>query len=193
MEPLTTQAHRFVREALRPGDVVVDATAGNGHDTLFLAEIVGPKGRVYSCDIQPLAVARTAERLHVAGHNNVTLWEMSHVELTNRLPGELRGELGAVMWNLGYLPGGDKSITTQRETTLLAVADLLDWLRPGGVCSILAYPGHPAGRAETDGISHWLQHLDASRFSNNSPAITPHPSPVHFQITRRQTGVVLPP
>lgn len=164
MEPLTAQAHRLVRSALNRGDVAIDATAGNGHDTLFLAHEVGPFGHVYACDIQPQAIANTCTRLQQEGVKQVTVFEGSHVELSSRLPTELRGKIGAVMFNLGYLPGGDKGLTTQRETTLAALGDLLTWLRPGGVLTVMVYPGHAAGGPEAEAVEDWCRQLHGPHF-----------------------------
>lgn len=148
----TEIAHEAVRKVLQPGEIAIDATAGNGHDTRFLAETVGPTGRVFAFDIQENALKATAERLAAAGLGNATLLHRNHADLADAIPASLHGRIGAAMFNLGYLPGGDKSITTQVESTVRAVAAGLRVLRSGGVLLILVYPGHPDGRVELDAL-----------------------------------------
>src|SRR5262245_8571181 len=104
MTPRATElAQADVRGAVRPGE---SAVAGNGHDTRFLAELVGPAGRVFAFEVQPAAVARTEALLAEAGLTNVTLLLRDHADLAAVAP----GTVGAVMFNLGYLPGGDKAV-----------------------------------------------------------------------------------
>lgn len=144
LRPLSI-AHDWVRSAVRPGGRVADATAGNGRDTLFLAELVGEEGMVYAFDIQPGAVdatrraAETAELL-----DRVALHACSHARLPEFVP---RG-LEAVMFNLGYLPGGDRNITTTIEETLPALDAAFELLGPGGIMTVMCYPGHDGGRDE---------------------------------------------
>lgn len=159
MRPLTEQCHDLLRGRLQPGDVAVDATAGNGHDTLFLASCVGPEGHVYAFDIQQDALDRTAERLKRNGLTNVSLIRTDHAHLTRHVPAEHHGRLAAVVFNLGYLPGGDKSITTRTESTLTAIDAALAFLAPTGIVTVLAYPGHAEGRAESVALIDHLQRL----------------------------------
>src|SRR5688572_12496052 len=141
MPQLTELARAAVRSALGPGETAIDATAGNGHDTLFLAESVGPGGRVFAFDVQPTALERTAERLAAAGVRNVALLCRDHAGLADVLPGDCRGRVGAVMFNLGYLPGGDKAVATRPGSSVPAIAAALGLLRPGGVLTAVAYAG----------------------------------------------------
>src|SRR5262249_55582618 len=102
---MTSQAQNWVGKWLGAGDIVIDATAGNGHDTAFLAKKVGPSGQVFGLDIQQLALDRTADRLAAAKLSNVVLVNGSHEELAQRIPIEFHGRIAAVMFNLGFLPG----------------------------------------------------------------------------------------
>lgn len=149
---LTELAHRLVRSRLRPGDCAVDATAGNGRDTAFLAQTVGPTGRVIAIDIQEVAVQRTNSRLQSTGLKNVSVVHGDHSDLANFLPPEVRGCVGAIMFNLGYLPGGDHSVITRPGSTIAALRTALKELRSGGIVTVVAYPGHGGGAAEVAAV-----------------------------------------
>ena len=165
---LTERAHEIVSAVVSTGDVVIDATAGNGHDTCFLAQLVGSDGVVFAFDVQPTALARTAERLEQHGLSAARLCESDHAALQSVIPGELQGLIAAVMFNLGYLPGGDKSVITRRESTLAALNASLTVLRSGGVVTILAYPGHPGGDSETDAVTEFVAELNEKEFEMNT-------------------------
>lgn len=165
---LTDVAHDNVRRVATEGDIVVDATAGNGHDTCFLAGLVGSDGSVFSIDVQPAALERTSHRLQQQGQSNVTMVRQNHSQLSAIVPGHLHGRVAAVMFNLGYLPGGDKSIITTEDSTIPAILAAFDILRPGGVVTILVYPGHPGGSDESEAVANLLQSLEADRFKVNT-------------------------
>lgn len=151
--------------ALEAGALAVDATLGNGRDTCFLAERVGETGRVFGFDAQPEAVARTRRRLEAAGlAGRVTLFERGHEAMRAALPPEAVGRVRAVTFNLGYLPGGDKSCITRPETTIPALSAARDVLAPGGVLTVVVYAGHPGGAEESDAVAAWAEALDQRRF-----------------------------
>ncbi len=159
---LVKLAHQAIKEKLRPGDFAIDATLGNGLDTVFLAEQVGPLGRVYGFDIQRTAVEAVA--LKLANWGCLTLIRASHAEMDKRIPAEDHGNIRACMFNLGYLPGGDKRIITQAESTLTALAMASRILADNGVLTILAYPGHPGGELEALQVKNWCEQLDKQQF-----------------------------
>lgn len=135
----------------------LDATAGNGHDTLKLAEKVGPKGRVWAFDVQADAIAASAERLLSAGfEDRVELICADHAEWPLRLPEDVKGRLDLAVFNLGFLPGSASGRTTLSDSTLKALAPLADWLRPGGLLTVLCYPGHAEGAEETVAVKGWI-------------------------------------
>lgn len=162
-------AHEFVGEVLRQGDLAVDLTAGNGHDTLMLAEAVGPSGQVIAFDVQQPAVERTAERLASAGidcrcidaparprpHDRVTLVRADHAELSGCLPRPPR----AVIANLGYLPGGKKTIATRPETTRAALEAALEALEAGGRLAVVVYVAHGGAAAEAEAVDALFSEL----------------------------------
>ncbi len=162
--PLTDQAQQAIRSVLTLGETAIDATAGNGHDTLFLANTVGPTGTVFAFDIQEFAIANTARRLNGLNFRNVTLLNRDHGELSSALPQSLLGRVGAVMFNLGYLPGGDKGVATNSQTTQRAIVQAVDFLRPGGLLTILAYTGHDGGEAEANAVSCVLDGFPEGEF-----------------------------
>lgn len=155
---LTTVAHRLIRDHLHSGDTAIDATAGNGNDTKCLSEIVGPNGQVYAFDIQALAIDRAKKRLGETT-NNVSLINDSHARMAKYLAPRLHGKIAVVTFNLGYLPGGDETVTTQAHSSCEAIASAVDFLKPGGICLILCYPGHPGGAEEMQEVVALLTEL----------------------------------
>lgn len=157
-----TWAQLLLADRLRPGDVVVDATAGNGHDTLFLCRQVLPGGHVLAFDVQASAIASTRQRLldHGVAESDFTLVHAGHETLGEHLPEGARGQVAGVMFNLGYLPGSDKAVITRTPTTLAAVAQALEQLRPGGLMTVAVYPGHAGGAEEAQALSNWAASLD---------------------------------
>ena len=147
---------------LSEGDSAVDATMGNGHDTEALCRLVGPSGRVYAFDIQPQAVENTRLRLLEAGlADRASLFCLGHEHLAEAVHGPVR----AVMFNLGWLPGGDHGITTLLPTTLSAVEQALSLLLPGGVLVLCAYPGHPEGAREKESLISFFSSLPPQRYN----------------------------
>lgn len=150
-----------------PWPVAVDGTAGNGHDTLFLARLVGARGLVHAFDVQPRALARTAERLAAQGlEERVALHGRGHEELAAVLAsqGAWPSRITAAMFNLGFLPGSDRSVTTRSETTLTALEALLPLVVPGGIVSLHVYAGHPGGADEAAALDRRLAELDWNRW-----------------------------
>lgn len=162
---LTERAHELIQLILTAGDVAIDATVGNGHDTLFLAQAVGEKGKVYGFDIQQDALDATYQRLQkFQVENRVSLFHAGHEVIPILLPENIKGNVKAVMFNLGYLPGGDKTRTTQISTTLSALEAALPLLTTGGRITILAYTGHPGGTEETSAVKEWTNQLPGDLF-----------------------------
>jgi tRNA1(Val) A37 N6-methylase TrmN6 len=162
---LINTAHELIRDILHPGDIAIDATVGNGHDTLFLAEQVGPSGQVYGFDIQQAAIDSTLDKFRQARlSDSLTLIHASHADMGDKIPADLHSNISAIMFNLGYLPGGDKSVITLTDSTLTALTVAARILAVNGIITLLAYPGHPGGDMETDQVKNWCEQLDTQQF-----------------------------
>ena len=157
---LTKLAHSIVRRAVRIGDTVMDATAGNGHDTVFLAACTGPSGHVHAIDIQPEAIQSTRTRLETESITHVTLHQDDHSQVLKSLLASSE-VAGAIMFNLGYLPGGNKQRTTSAATTTEAIAAGVSLLRAGGVMTVIAYRGHAGGQEEARAVADWSENNKA--------------------------------
>lgn len=152
---LTEVAHRFLDPALTPGCVALDATAGTGTDTAFLASRVGPTGRVHAFDIQHAALTRARQRITEAGLTDHVVWHATcHSYLCDHVGDD---RFAVAVFNLGWLPGGMKDIVTRPETTVAALAATASRLDPGARLSILAYRGHAGGLGEQAEVATWVE------------------------------------
>ena len=154
-------AHSLLRAHIREGDCVMDGTAGNGHDTLLLAQCVGEAGRVFAFDIQTAAIEATRARLTEHGLlPRATLIQDGHQHAAQYI----RQPLRAAVFNFGYLPHGDKNITTLPETSVAAVQAALNLLDKDGLLIAVVYHGHEAGKAEKAALLDYFAALPARRF-----------------------------
>ena len=145
------------------GGVYADFTMGNGHDTLYIKKKC-PKAEIYAFDIQQKALEATKERLESENcfDENIYLIRDSHGNFRKYMPEET--ELDGAVFNLGYLPGGDKSITTLTESTLICLKGALEILKAGGVIVVCVYPGHSEGTREGEKIFEFAENLDRKIF-----------------------------
>lgn len=153
----TVLAQAMLRPRICEGDLVIDATAGNGHDTLFLAECVGAKGKVMAFDVQEAALLSARARLLEAGYSE-------RVEFFHQPHGKIaafahEGTASVIMFNLGYLPGENHKITTVASETLVALEVATRTLKTGGVLSVICYPGHATGADEAEAVEAWMTRL----------------------------------
>jgi predicted methyltransferase len=154
---LTEKVHHILTNHLQEGDQAVDATAGNGYDTLFLAEQVGPSGEVIAIDIQDCAIQSTREKLESASLiDRVRLVSDDHALALRKLIESNREKVAGITFNLGYLPCSDKSIQTRTESTEGALAASIQLLRPGGYLCVTAYRGHNGGIAEAETVEAFM-------------------------------------
>lgn len=155
MAKITDIAHTFLEKHIKPGDTVVDATCGNGHDTLFLASLVGSNGIVHAYDIQEQAIINSKEL--TKDFNNIIFHQISHEFIDLE-------KIDAVIFNLGYLPSGDKSITTLETSTKNAILNLIDKFENNKKMMILivVYPGHSEGIKESIWLDEYLMNMDSS-------------------------------
>ena len=167
---LTKLAKEQLSKFLQPGDSAIDATVGNGQDTVFLAMQVGLSGLIHGFDIQNDALINARQLIEKqAPESNVELYLAGHEKMDKHLPDNMRLNSAAAVFNLGYLPGGNKSVTTRTNTTLMAL-DLAwaKYLKPRGMLSILCYPGHPGGQEETEAVGDWLIKINAKVITTRS-------------------------
>ena len=160
-------SHEIINKVVHEGDYAIDATLGNGHDTQLLAELVGAKGKVYGFDIQKQAIESSEERLAEAGLlAQVELVHAGHEKMNVHIPEDK--EVSAVMFNLGYLPKGDKNIVTKAETTVEAIKQALSLVKKGGVVSIMVYYGHPGTNGEKEAVDELVRNLSQKEFDTLS-------------------------
>lgn len=164
IDGLMALSHRALASALREsfGAMAVDATTGNGHDTLFLAANAGAMGRVWAFDVQEAALASAKKRIQTEAPyllDAVIFIHAGHETASTALPPEARGNIRAVTFNLGYLPGSDKHIVTTASGTLTALGGLSAMLAVGGVLSVHSYQGHPGGGTEGAAVARWFAAL----------------------------------
>lgn len=146
--------------ALDKARVVVDATAGNGHDTLFLAEHTSEQSKIYAFDIQAAALNNTRERTSDYA-SRIEYVLRSHAEIA----AVVQEDIDVAMFNLGYLPGKEHIVTTEQESTRSAVEQVLGRLSLNGICIIVAYPGHKAGAREAEMLENFLGSLPKKEYT----------------------------
>ena len=170
-------SHFFLRQRVRPGDLVLDATCGNGLDTLLLAQLAGEGGRVWGFDLQSRAIAATRALLEREGRlATVELVEAGHERLSEFVPSGVK----AAVFNLGYLPGGETSLVTCPESTVSALGQAASLLRREGIITISLYTGHEGGPEEALAVEEWGASLAPKGFNVwcsrqlNRPGIAPY-------------------
>ena len=142
-------AKTLLSEHITDESIVIDATCGNGHDTLFLAQQV-PNGKVYAFDIQQQAIENTTAK--IKDYDNVKLIHDSHANAQAYIPNSYHGHVDAAIFNLGYLPKGDKQIVTQPASTISAIERIFFFFSTEGIIILFIYPGHDEGKIERDQV-----------------------------------------
>lgn len=152
----------IVSRNLRSGDVAIDCTVGNGYDTILLAKSVGENGKVYGFDIQDMAIDTTLKRLKEENLNHiVTLIKDNHDSVDKYIDEKVK----LIIYNLGYLPKGDKNIKTEKSSTIKSIKTSLNLLKNNGIILITCYTGHDGGMEEKDAIEDFLEKLDQGSFN----------------------------
>ncbi|MER2039124.1 MAG: class I SAM-dependent methyltransferase [Solibacillus sp.] len=156
LERVIQYAQTLLKMSITEGDIAVDATAGNGHDTLFLANLVGDEGYVYAFDVQKEAVDATLHRLldNALEHRAIVLKD-GHENVAKYVTKPVAGAI----FNLGYLPGSNHDLVTKPNTTIQAIESLLKLLKVGGIIVLVVYHGHEGGKEERDAIIHFVSEL----------------------------------
>ncbi|TYS55524.1 methyltransferase domain-containing protein [Bacillus infantis] len=164
LERILPYARTILEKAVSPGDIVVDATLGNGHDALYLANLVGPNGRVYGFDIQEQAIHNS--RIRLSGHGmeeRATLFHSGHEQLLECIPPVHHKKIAAAIFNLGYLPGSDKTLVTRPRTTISAIEQLLEVMPAEAVIVLVIYHGHFEGAVERDYLLRYVKTIEQER------------------------------
>ncbi len=176
--PITVWVQERIRQLMPHPLICLDATAGRGKDTLFLCEITPPEGLVYAMDIQESALEQARERIEKAGYGSKVRFIADGHEHMDR---HVSGNIDLIMFNLGYLPGGDHRISTAFPTTGEAVLKGLSLLRPGGLMTLVIYSGGDSGYDERDALIPFLKEVDSHQFTvilesfHNRPGSVPLP------------------
>ncbi|MEH7349029.1 class I SAM-dependent methyltransferase [Gottfriedia acidiceleris] len=160
LDRILPYARKLLQSTVKEGDITIDATIGNGHDTVFLAKLVGETGHVYGFDIQELAIQKTTEKINNENlSNQVTLLQRSHAEVKKVIPASFHEKLKGAIFNLGYLPGSDKSVVTVPESTISAIEQILEMMAPEGIIVVVIYHGHEGGEIEKDALMNFAQNI----------------------------------
>ena len=159
---ITEWCLRFIRDHVKEGDTCIDATAGNGNDTLALCQLVGESGKVYAFDIQEQAVTNTKKRLEEHGvlQRAEVLLE-SHTNMSKYVQAD---SVSCITFNFGYLPGGDHNLATKKDSSIEAIHEGLRLLKKGGMMSLCIYSGGDSGFEERDAILEELKTLDGKKY-----------------------------
>lgn len=156
------QCHDILERVVTAGDAVIDATAGNGHDTAFLAGLVGDDGKVYSFDIQDMAIENTRNRVEKMGLcSRVSIIHDGHQNMGKYVKEAVR----VVVFNLGYLPRGDHNIHTEGNTTVEAIEKAMELIVPGGLVILVVYYGGDSGFDEKEYVLDYIKTIDSSKFA----------------------------
>ncbi|NLL69569.1 MAG: methyltransferase domain-containing protein [Epulopiscium sp.] len=154
---MTTMVHQLLQTQIQPGQVFIDGTVGNGYDTLFLAQCIGPQGKVFGFDIQKKALIEAELRLKKEGAMGQAIF--IH-DCHSKLDQYVKEPIDGAMFNLGYLPKGDPRMITTPQTTLVALEKCISLLKPGGVITIVSYYGHKGGEEEKNAVDEYVKKLD---------------------------------
>ncbi len=161
-------AHAYWKQLVKPGDILIDATCGNGQDTLVLSRLnlKEGKGKIWAVDVQAKAIALTQNYLkqHLSNEEleNVYYQHGCHSQFPTTIEPE---SVALIIYNLGYLPGSDKNLTTMTATTLQSLKQALVLVKPGGMISLTCYPGHSEGASEQSAILEFATELPATKWS----------------------------
>jgi len=164
LKNILNYAHYLLQQTVTKGETVIDATCGNGNDTLFLSEHVGDKGHVLAFDIQEQAIDNTKQKLAENQSSNVTLILDSHENINSYIDPKLAGHLGGAIFNLGYLPKSDKKVITKGESTTTAIETILPKLKKNGLVVLVIYHGHDGGKDEKNAVLNYVIHLDQKKY-----------------------------
>ena len=185
---LVDLAHDYLSAQLKLGDRALDATAGNGYDAVHMAELVGSTGHVIAVDIQDAAISATRTRLETADClAQAELLVADHAQVLHSLCAQYAQTISGITFNLGYLPGSDKSIQTTPESTLAALRSAGELLKPNGLLLVTAYRGHDGGQTEAGSVADWMHTIEACGWSveSHEPVVTSGRIPPILWVARK--------
>lgn len=151
----------YLENIIKNGDTVIDATMGNGYDTIYLSKKVGENGKVYSFDVQEEALKSTSKKINKENLKNIELILDGHENMDKYV----KDFVSCILFNLGYLPRAKHQIITKPHTTIKAIEKGLKLLKPNGIISIAIYSGHEGGEDEKNAVYEFAQSLDQSYFN----------------------------
>lgn len=154
-----------IDKQIKPNDIVIDATCGNGLDTLYIAKILN-KGKIIGIDIQNDAIKKTEQLLVKNNIKNYELYNINHKDIYKKLK-NYENKISLIVLNLGYLPNGDKNITTTWESTKEAIDESMKLLNDKGIILLTVYPGHKEGKIESDNLKSYLKKYKIKTFHND--------------------------
>lgn len=162
MYQITQWCHHFIEQQVRPGDICIDATMGNGHDTELLCRLTGSEGKVLAFDIQEIALSNTQRRLQDAELPvNYRLILDSHSHMDQYADAD---SVSCIVFNFGYLPGGDHALATRPDSSIAAIEQGLKLLKRNGLMSLCIYSGGDSGFEERDALLSYLKALDPKKY-----------------------------
>lgn len=163
LKGIINYSHHLLEECVNVGDTVIDATCGNGNDTLFLSELVGNEGQVLAFDIQEQAIQTTRHLLEQHSQKNVSLIYDSHAHVDQYIEDDQT--IGGAIFNLGYLPKSDKTVITKGPSTITALDKILNVLKKKGMVVLVIYHGHDGGKDEKEAVLKHVIQLDQKSFN----------------------------
>lgn len=164
LKSILNYAHYLIQQTVDQGETVIDATCGNGNDTLFLSHLVGDSGDVLAFDIQKQAITETKNLLADHQRKNVTLIHDSHENIKAYINPEATNYIGGAIFNLGYLPKSDKQVVTKGEATTSAIDKILPLLKNDGLIVLVVYHGHEGGKDEKNKVLDYAIHLNQNQY-----------------------------
>lgn len=153
-------SHHLLKKSVNKGDIAIDATCGNGNDTLILSDIVGENGQVLAFDIQEKAIQSSKQLIMDNNRDNVHFIHDSHANIEKYIKIENKEKIGGAIFNLGYLPRSDKTIITRGESTIVAINSILKYLKKDGIVVAVVYHGHEGGKTEKEMVLKHVINLD---------------------------------
>lgn len=164
LKSILNYAHYLIQQSVTKGETVIDATCGNGNDTLFLSRLVEEDGHVLAFDIQDQAIDNTKNKLSEESCHNVTVIQDSHENISKYIDPKLDGRIGGAIFNLGYLPQSNKEVITKPNSTVTALQEILKVLKKKGVVVLVIYHGHKGGKDEKSAVLDYVINLDQQKY-----------------------------